>query len=157
MARSSTMLKVAMTTLALAACTQSGSQPPQTASTSASTPLQSSGSIQVINFAGDLRTVSPDWAAINAQPLGSEGNPVRTFLPRGQHAYLSRLVCPDGSTPLFGRIKNYGVGVYTTIIDGYDVRCGSASYKIFLDMYHPTYRERRPVPGFTIRPPSNAA
>lgn len=154
------MLKVAMTTLALGACTQSGSQPPlQTASTSASTMPQSSGSIYVYDYVvpRNIRMVSPDWAAINAQPLGSEGNPVRTFLPRGQHAYLSRLVCPDGSTPSFHRIKNYGYGVYTTIIDGYHVQCGGVAHKIFLDMYHPTYRERRPVPGFTIRPPNDAA
>lgn len=154
------MLKVAMTSLALGACTQTGTQPPlQTASTSASTTLQSSGSIAVFDYVAprNYRMVLPDWAAINAQPLGSKGNPVRTFLPRGQHAYLSRLVCPDGLTPSFYRIKNYGHGVYTTIIDGYHVRCGDMAYTIFLDMYHPTYRERRPVPGFTIRPPNDAA
>lgn len=146
--------------LALGACTQSGDQPPpQTAAVSAVAAPQLSGSLQVFDFnvPGERRTVSPNWAAINAQPLGSKGNPVRTLMPQGQQAYLRRLVCPDGSAPSFRRIGNFGAGVYTTIIDGYDVRCGSATHTIYLDMYHPNYIERRPVPGFAIRPPDGAA
>lgn len=143
----------------LGACTQSGDTPaPQTSAASvaaAAMPApQSSGSIQVFDFMapGNRRTVSPNWATINAQLLGSKGNPVRALMPQGQQAYLNRLICPDGKTPSFRRIGNFGVGVYTTIIDGYDVRCGSSNYTVYLDMYHPNYIEQRPVPGFTIRP-----
>lgn len=109
----------------LGACTQSGDTPaPQTSAASvaaAAMPApQSSGSIQVFDFMapGNRRTVSPNWATINAQPLGSKGNPVRALMPQGQQAYLNRLICPDGKTPSFRRIGNFGVGVYTTIIDG---------------------------------------
>lgn len=123
----------------LGACTQSGDTPaPQTSAATAAVatmpPPQSSGSIQVVEFTGNRRTVSPNWATINAQPLGSKGNPVRTLMPQGQQAYLNRLICPDGRTPSFRRIGNFGVGVYTTIIDGYDVRCGSSNYTVYLDM-----------------------
>lgn len=142
-------------TLASAACTQTTQNaPPGTTTAAAANAPQTSGTIQVVDVftTGQPRTVSPNWASINAQPLGSKGNPVRTFMPRGQHAYLQRLVCPDGSTPSFTRIGNFGVGVYSTIIDGYDVRCGATSYTVYMDLYHPAYVERRPVPGFTIRP-----
>lgn len=159
--KTSAMPLVAML-LASAACTQSGDQPPpQTAAASAAAAAaapQSSGSIQVFDFMtpGERRTVSPNWSAINAQPLGSRGNPVRTLMPQGQQAYLRRLICPDGATPTFRRIGNFGVGVYTTVIDGYEVRCGSTVYTVYMDMYHPNYIERRPIPGFTIRPPAGA-
>jgi hypothetical protein len=120
-------------------------------------PVPSSGSarsIQVFDMLapGERRTVSPDWASIEVQPLGSKGNPVRSFLPAGQQAYLRRLQCPDGSTPDFQRQGSVGAGPYTTIIDAYEVRCASKSVVLYLDMYHPGYIERRAVPEFTIRP-----
>jgi hypothetical protein len=125
-----------------------GAPPPRTAVPSSG----SARSIQVFDMlTGALRTVSPDWASIEAQPLGSKGNPVRSFMPAGEHAYLGRLQCPDGSTPAFRRQGSFGVGPYTTIIDGYEVSCGGKSVVLYLDMYHPAYIERRAVPGFTIR------
>src|SRR5262249_7671707 len=72
-------------------------------------PAAGSGrSIKVLDMTvrGERRTVSPDWAAIEAQPLGSKGNPVRTYQPPGEQAYLQRLRCPDGSTPAFERQGN---------------------------------------------------
>lgn len=113
---------------------------------------QTSGSIEVQTFEG-RKTITPDWQAINALPLGDKGNPVRVNTPRGQHAYLSRLACPDGATPTFRRVGNFGMGVYGTIIDGYDVSCAGKSSMVFMDMYHPDYVELRAVPGFTIRAP----
>jgi hypothetical protein len=113
---------------------------------------QTSGSIEIQSFEG-RKTITPDWQAINALPLGDKGNPVRVLSPRGQYAYLSQLVCPDGATPAFRRVGNFGVGVYGTIIDGYDVNCAGRSSMVFMDMYHPDYVEQRPVPGFTIRTP----
>ena len=88
-------------------------------------------------------------------PLGSRDNPVRAHMPPGQRAYLARLRCGDGRPPEFGRIGNYGVGVYGNIIDGYRVSCGAAApgqVEVFMDMYHPGHVEDRPVPGFTIVP-----
>jgi hypothetical protein len=114
---------------------------------------QTSGPIQIESLQG-LKTITPDWAAINARPLGSNGNPVRADKPPGQRAYLSRLVCADGNRPTsFQRRGSFGPGPYSSIIDGYDVDCAGTKFLIFMDMYHPGYVERRPVPPFTIRDP----
>ncbi|MDQ4421378.1 hypothetical protein OOT33_13190 [Sphingobium sp. DEHP117] len=42
-------------------------------------------------------------AKAEAFPLGTKENPVRAESPAGQRAYLSRLKCPDNSTPSFMR------------------------------------------------------
>jgi len=114
---------------------------------------QTSGSIVIESVLEGRKTITPDWATINAVPLGEKGNPVRVHMPPGQHAYLSRLVCSNGAPPTFRRVGNFGVGVYGTVIDGYDVDCAGTKRLVYMDMYHPDYIERRPVPGFTIRAP----
>jgi hypothetical protein len=114
---------------------------------------QTSGTIVIESMMEGRKTITPDWAAINAEPLGSKGNPVRVHMPRGQHAYLSRLICANGATPQFRRVGNFGLGVYGTIIDGYDVDCAGTKHLVYMDMYHPDYIEPRAVPGFTIRAP----
>jgi len=113
---------------------------------------QTSGSIVIQPLLEGRKTITPDWAAINAVPLGDKGNPVRVHLA-GQEAYLSRLVCSNGAPPTFYRVGSFGVGVYGTIVDGYDVDCAGSKRMVFMDMYHPNYVEPRPVPGFTIRAP----
>ena len=113
---------------------------------------QTSGPIQIEGLDG-RKSITPDWAAINARPLGSNGNPVRADRPSGQRAYLARLVCADGNPPSFQRKGSFGPGPYTSIIDGYEVDCAGTKTLIFMDMYHPGYVERRPVPPFTIRDP----
>ncbi len=113
---------------------------------------QTSGSIEVQTFEG-RKTITPNWQAINALPLGDKGNPVRVHTPPGQRAYLSRLVCTGGGAPAFNRVGSFGIGPYGTIIDGYDVDCAGTKRMVFMDMYHPDYVEPRPVPGFTIRAP----
>jgi len=114
---------------------------------------QTSGPIEIETMEG-RKAITPDWAAINARPLGSNGNPVRADKPPGQRAYLARLVCGDGNAPAsFRRTGSFGRGPYSSIIDGYEVDCAGTKFLIFMDMYHPGYVERRPVPGFTIRNP----
>ena len=119
---------------------------------------QNAGSIKIFDIMapGERRRVTPDWAAINAQPLGSKGNPVRSYQPVGEYAYLRDLLCADGLRPLYKRIGNAGPGPYTTIVDVFDVRCETASYRVYMDMYHPGHVEKRAVPGFTLRPLSKA-
>jgi hypothetical protein len=119
---------------------------------------QTSGSIEVLDIMapGERRKVQPNWTAINAQPLGSAGNPVRAFMPDGEYAYLRDLLCADGLRPFYKRVSNVGAGPYTTIVDVFDVRCGTASYRVYMDMYHPGYAEKRAVSGFTLRPLSKA-
>ena len=94
-------------------------------------------------------------AAAARHPLGSRENPVRAEMPAGQRAYLDRLRCANGQAPTYGRIGNFGFGVFGNIIDGYRVNCGNAQpgqVDIFMDMYHRGHVENRPVPGFTIVP-----
>ncbi|MGE0421347.1 MAG: hypothetical protein AB7O88_03740 [Reyranellaceae bacterium] len=114
---------------------------------------QTSGGIEIESMLEGRKTIAPDWAAINARPLGDKGNPVRVYRPSGQRAYLSRLVCAGGGAPTFSRIGSFVLGPYGTIVDAYNVACGASASRVFMDMYHPGYVERRPVPGFTIREP----
>ena len=113
---------------------------------------QTSGSIEIESMMEGRKTITPNWQAINALPLGDKGNPVRVYMPPGQRDYLSRLVCYDGSRPEFDRIGSFGPGPYGTIIDAFNVACGTIVDRVFMDMYHPRYVERRPVKGFTIIP-----
>lgn len=85
-------------------------------------------------------------------PLGTVQNPVRVNMPKGQKAYLARLNCSSGATPLFKREGNFGAGPYGSIIDGYQLSCDANPLEelIYMDMYHPTHIENDPVPGFTI-------
>ncbi len=89
-----------------------------------------------------------------AHPLGSRENPVRVNMPPGQRAYLDRLRCSNGARPAYGRVGNFGPGIYGSIIDGYRVICpdggAPAESMIYMDMYHPEHYETAPVPGFTI-------
>ena len=86
-------------------------------------------------------------------PLGTRQNPVRTDMPRGQHAYLRRLRCSDGNAPTYRRAGSGGAGAYGSIIDIYELNCegGSPSEAtVIMDMYHRGYVETEAVPGFTI-------
>ncbi|MBX3500264.1 MAG: hypothetical protein KF889_12525 [Alphaproteobacteria bacterium] len=114
---------------------------------------QTSGSIEIESLLEGRKTITPDWRAINALPLGDKGNPVRVHRPAGQRAYLARLLCTGGGTPTFSRIGSFGVGPYGTIVDAYNVACGANAARVFMDMYHPGHVEGRAVPGFTIRAP----
>lgn len=106
---------------------------------------------------GGFREVKPDWQEINKHPLGSEGNPVRCDMPPGERLYLQRLRCPGGTRPKFDRNGSVGLGPYGAIMDYYHVECPEADkmkpQAVYMDMYHPGYQEKRPVPGFTIDPP----
>jgi hypothetical protein len=96
-------------------------------------------------------------AAAQAHPLGSRENPVRVSMPTGQREYLSRLRCSDGTAPSFARVRNYGVGVFGAIIDGYDIVCASgdpARRIIYMDMYHPQHDETAAPPGYDLAPRS---
>lgn len=86
-------------------------------------------------------------------PLGlSEYNPVRVNGPRGQREYLSRLICPNGqAVTAFSRVGSVGSGPYGSILDLYEIDCGNKTYSVYMDMYHPNYKEDRPIDGFTIQ------
>jgi hypothetical protein len=92
-------------------------------------------------------------AQIEEHPLGTAENPVRVGGPAGERAYLARLRCEDGRYPEFERAGSVGVGPWGYIMDAYSVDCPSGQKAtVYMDMYHSTHREDRPVPGFTLEP-----
>ena len=94
-------------------------------------------------------------AAAAAHPLGTVENPVRVGGPEGEHAYIARLRCGDGSRPRVGPRANAGVGAFGTIVDVYPLDCGAAApgrFDIVMDMYHSEHRETGAPAGFTIVP-----
>lgn len=113
------------------------------------------GSIEALMAAlggGSAKRTLSD-AEIAKHPLGSARNPVRVGGPAGERAYLARLRCEDGRYPEFERGGSTGVGPYGYILDVYSVNCPSGQKaSVFMDMYHSTIKEDRPVPGFTIEP-----
>lgn len=106
----------------------------------------------------DIDRSSPDEemrqlvAAADAHPLGTVENPVRVGGPEGEHAYLGRLVCADGSAPQLGSRREAGVGAFGSVVAAYDVTCGSARHQIVFDMYHEEHVETRAPAGFTLAP-----
>jgi hypothetical protein len=93
-------------------------------------------------------------AKAEANPLGSKANPVRENMPQGEYAYLHRLRCADGQAPAVARSGNVGTGIYGNIVDLFQVTCaGAKPVEVYMDMYHDG-PELRPIPGFTIAPPS---
>ena len=52
-----------------------------------------------------------------AFPLGSMKNPVRVGGPEGEHRYIARLRCADGSLPKVGMRGSAGVGAFGTIVE----------------------------------------
>lgn len=89
----------------------------------------------------------------HATPLGSKTAPVRCDMPLGEQRYLDRLHCADGSRPSYIRVGSFGPGPYGTILDGYEVTCGTATSLVFMDMYHAGYVETQAIPGFQIDAP----
>ena len=88
---------------------------------------------------------------IDKHPFGSENNPVRVYYPEGERAYIENLRCTDGSRVSYQRVGSVGIGPYGNILDLYSLSCfvneTLIEYKIYMDMYHPDYKEMRPIPG----------
>lgn len=123
------------------------------------TPSSSPGDLSFEDLTGGGRAKGADLhariAKASSQPLGSQANPVRVNMPAGQHAYLRRLRCADGSAPGFERVGSFGPGVFGSIIDGYKVACAGGDPKpgvLSMDMYHPDHDETAAPPGYTLAP-----
>ncbi|MDT9599205.1 hypothetical protein [Sphingosinicella rhizophila] len=94
-------------------------------------------------------------AEADAHPLGTNANPVRVGGPEGEHAYIGRLRCADGSAPKVGQRGSAGVGAFGTVVDLYPLDCGAAApgkFDLVMDMYHEEHRENRAPAGFRIEP-----
>jgi len=105
---------------------------------------------------GQVNRDSPEdeeLAAIRAaeqHPLGTLANPIRVGGPEGEHAYLGRLRCPDGSTPQIGPHSDGGTGGYGTVTRVYPVRCAGNEARLVFDMYHEEHSEDRAPAGFSL-------
>lgn len=86
--------------------------------------------------------------------LGSIENPVKCDDPAGEREYLSRLRDAAGRAPKFVRNGSRGMSPCGHITDYYTVTASDGTrVGVYLDMYHPSYRETEPVPGFLIVAP----
>lgn len=107
---------------------------------------------------GGMSRLSPEEemqqlaAAANAHPLGTVENPIRVGGPEGEHAYLGKLRCADGSTPRIGARREAGVGAYGSVVGAYDLACGGETRRIVFDMYQEEHVETRAPAGFTLQP-----
>ncbi len=91
--------------------------------------------------------------SIVSNELGSKNNPIKVYMPMGEHNYLRRLRCKNGVAPDYYRIGNVGVGVFGNIVDLYSVTCvGSepAKSNIYMDMYFPKHIEKNAPNGFIL-------
>ena len=109
-------------------------------------------------MAGAMNRLSPEEemrqlaAAADAHPLGTLENPVRVGGPEGEHAYLGRLRCADGTPPRIRARREAGVGAFGSVVAAYDVACGAQTSRILFDMYQEEHVETRAPAGFTLRP-----
>jgi hypothetical protein len=124
------------------------------ASTAPAVAQPASGPIEIQTAAEGRKTITPDWQKINAQPLGSKGNPVRADGPAGERAYMQRLRCANGTViDEKRRVGAAGVGPYTTMVSVWEVECYGELHVVHIDGAHPGHVERRAARGFSIRDP----
>jgi hypothetical protein len=90
-------------------------------------------------------------AAADAHPLGTMENPIRVGGPEGEHAYLGRLRCADGSQPRIGARREAGVGAFGSVVSAYALGCGTETRQVVFDMYHEEHVETRAPAGFTLQ------
>ena len=111
----------------------------------------------------------------------SKATAIEVCRPMGQRAYLSRLVCADGTRPTFNRIGSFGSRmpepknmskeqssavleamlsgralkpgeIDLHIVDGYEVSCGAVKRTLYMDMYHcQSAPPERAPAGFTLK------
>jgi hypothetical protein len=91
-------------------------------------------------------------AAADAHPLGTIDNPIRVGGPEGEHSYLGKLRCADGTAPRIGARRDAGVGAFGSVVGAYALSCGADTRTIIFDMYHEEHVETRAPAGFTLLP-----
>jgi hypothetical protein len=88
--------------------------------------------------------------AANQHPLGTIANPIRVGGPEGEHAYLGRLRCADGSQLRIGARHDAGIGGFGSVVGAYEVSCAGVPTQIAFDMYQEEHVETRAPAGFTL-------
>jgi hypothetical protein len=106
---------------------------------------------------GAMNRVSPEEemrqlaAAADAHPLGTLENPIRVGA-EGEHVYLGKLRCTDGTAPRIGARREAGIGAFGSVVGAYELGCGTDTRTIVFDMYQEEHVETRAPAGFTLRP-----
>ena len=111
--------------------------------------------MEELGVAPPLQEVARAVERARNEPLGTSRNPVRVSGVDGEHAYIARLRCGDGSQPRVGDRHNDGVGAFGSIVDVWPLDCGSAApgrFDLVLDMYHDNHQETRAPAGFSLVP-----
>lgn len=110
----------------------------------------------------------------HTSPGSSRDTAIEVCQPRGEQAYLSRLLCSDGTVPTFERVGSFGPRSDHAlkegetepslreringaplkpgqpdrhILDGYDLQCGTKKYFLYMDMYHCSQAEPNVPPA----------
>jgi hypothetical protein len=112
-------------------------------------PEQMAGAMSRLSPEEEMRQLA---AAADAYPLGTLENPVRVGGPEGEHAYLGRLRCADGTQPRVGARREGGVGAFGSVVGAYELTCGTQTSRVLFDMYQEEHVETRAPAGFTLRP-----
>ena len=140
-------LIVVMLAAAMPAAAQQPGQPRLGARTQS--PDQLIGAMSQVSPEEEMRQLV---AAADQHPLGTVENPVRVGGPEGEHAYLGRLRCPDGTPPRIGARREAGIGAFGSVVAAYELGCGAQTGRVVFDMYHEEHVETRAPAGFTLRP-----
>lgn len=118
----------------------------------------------MVLFVGCATVEAPTTSPINHAPLGVvKATAIEVCRPAGEQAYLSRLVCSDGKSPVFRRIGSFRPRTHfpSTLsseqvnrliekrhaplkpgetdhhtVDRYELLCGETRYLVYMDMYH---------------------
>ena len=107
---------------------------------------------------GAMNRLSPEEemqqlaAAADTHPLGTVENPVRVGGPEGEHAYLGKLRCADGTIPRIGGRHEAGIGAFGSVVGAYELGCGAETHRVVFDMYQEEHVETRAPAGFTLQP-----
>jgi hypothetical protein len=107
---------------------------------------------------GGMSRLSPEEemrqlaAAADAHPLGTIDNPIRVGGPEGEHTYLGKLRCADGTVPRIGARREAGIGAFGSVVGAYALACGTDTRTIVFDMYQEEHVETRAPAGFTLQP-----
>jgi hypothetical protein len=144
-------MRIPLIAIAILAAAPSFAQQPSQPRLGARTqsPDQMVGGMSRLSPEEEMRQLA---AAADAHPLGSMENPVRVGGPEGEHAYLGRLRCADGTQPRIGARREAGVGAFGSTVAAYEIGCGAETHRIVFDMYHEEHVETRAPAGFRLQP-----
>jgi hypothetical protein len=136
--------------MAVPAAAQPGSPPPTPLMTAPASTTSPAAMLPSVNRDTPEDEEQALARAASAHPLGTVENPIRVGGPEGEHTYLARLRCADGTSPRIGSRSEAGIGAFGTVVSAYALQCGTDAMRVVFDMYHEEHVEDRAPPGFTL-------